>query len=300
MALPPGFKPNPWYAPVSPNKPDLLPSVYNEDLFAVVRNGDVEKLKSMYTENMLINTSRGGQGETLLHFAVMSGNPDMIHFLVNHGAYINAVDWRENTPIYYAATHAGENQCLTKEEDRRCSIVTALLSHGANVQQQGGFSGKRPFEQARILGYEKAARLMESWEYRPLWLRINESINLITPPSDIAKLVETILDLHWAKATASWFITPSRHNMMQCLKLKPDLLERFDGQLSTVEAMFVENQKLHVVWWELLVERAKCCLLCGKSEAKRCTGCHNVSYCSVECQRSDWPKHKTFCRLNKE
>ena len=41
-----------------------------------------------------------------------------------------------------------------------------------------------------------------------------------------------------------------------------------------------------------------CCAKCRKSsgvEMKRCGRCRKVSYCSVECQRSDWAKHKPSC-----
>ena len=33
---------------------------------------------------------------------------------------------------------------------------------------------------------------------------------------------------------------------------------------------------------------------------KRCSGCQLVHYCSVECQRRDWPEHKRFCQAAKK
>ena len=44
------------------------------------------------------------------------------------------------------------------------------------------------------------------------------------------------------------------------------------------------------------------CRLCGRDKAKNGTGllscgrCREVKYCSVECQRKDWKKHKSNCR----
>ncbi len=44
-----------------------------------------------------------------------------------------------------------------------------------------------------------------------------------------------------------------------------------------------------------------CCANCGKAEVddvklKMCTACKLVKYCSVECQKSHWPKHKRECK----
>ncbi|KAI0704229.1 hypothetical protein C8T65DRAFT_611445 [Cerioporus squamosus] len=38
------------------------------------------------------------------------------------------------------------------------------------------------------------------------------------------------------------------------------------------------------------------CGVCGRRATSRCAQCQFVSYCSAECQRADWSKHKTACR----
>jgi ankyrin repeat protein len=39
---------------------------------------------------------------------------------------------------------------------------------------------------------------------------------------------------------------------------------------------------------------------CQKSASMECGGCHTMVYCSVECQRKSWPRHKTECALWKQ
>lgn len=38
------------------------------------------------------------------------------------------------------------------------------------------------------------------------------------------------------------------------------------------------------------------CIICNGSGAKFCSSCHSISYCSLECQKTDWPLHKTICK----
>ena len=39
------------------------------------------------------------------------------------------------------------------------------------------------------------------------------------------------------------------------------------------------------------------CYYCEESTSnlKKCSRCRNVSYCSIECQRTDWKRHKVDC-----
>ena len=46
---------------------------------------------------------------------------------------------------------------------------------------------------------------------------------------------------------------------------------------------------------KLFCERCGSCLV----RLRRCGGCHEVSYCSTKCQKSDWKKHKKPCKAAK-
>ena len=42
---------------------------------------------------------------------------------------------------------------------------------------------------------------------------------------------------------------------------------------------------------------ARSCAVCGVvGTAKPCAGCRSAMYCSTECQRADWPRHKASCK----
>ncbi|KAK8210657.1 hypothetical protein IWZ01DRAFT_287130 [Phyllosticta capitalensis] len=38
------------------------------------------------------------------------------------------------------------------------------------------------------------------------------------------------------------------------------------------------------------------CAMCGKEEARHCTRCKSIAYCSTACQKADWVTHKLLCR----
>jgi hypothetical protein len=42
------------------------------------------------------------------------------------------------------------------------------------------------------------------------------------------------------------------------------------------------------------------CAVCTKNNAKYCTSCRSVAYCSKACQRQAWPGHKGACKAHSE
>lgn len=50
-----------------------------------------------------------------------------------------------------------------------------------------------------------------------------------------------------------------------------------------------------------MIDDADQCATCGKAESlvgrlKKCAVCHKTHYCSRECQKADWKKHKKICK----
>eukprot|EP00934_Nitzschia_sp_Nitz4_P003371 Nitzschia sp. Nitz4//scaffold77_size91520//10412//10843//NITZ4_004878-RA/size91520-processed-gene-0.105-mRNA-1//-1//CDS//3329557955//3361//frame0 len=44
-----------------------------------------------------------------------------------------------------------------------------------------------------------------------------------------------------------------------------------------------------------ITETAHMCPVCGQDAQKRCSRCNHIWYCSVECQKKHWKKHKPIC-----
>jgi len=251
-----GAIPNPWFAHVSPSTPAVVATEYNEVLFQACKEGDVDKVQQCIGRGEFLNVTRGAYFETPLHTAVTSGNGALCRLLISSGAAVNSSDSRDNTPLYYAATHPGHNDCLANSEDKRCELIQILISAGGDTMRQGGFSGKRPFQQAATLGYARAAALIEHAPTNPVFQKIRSLINDGYVPEDFRMLVSDYRTVYWGLTTAGWFILSNRNNMNQCFQPMPELLAEFDGSLAKIEAMFIKYQKLFVAWWSAVQAKA--------------------------------------------
>ncbi len=59
------------------------------------------------------------------------------------------------------------------------------------------------------------------------------------------------------------------------------------------------NSNQHV---GVVTSPANQCTTCNSTDQKLmlCSRCHFAKYCSIECQRKDWPKHKETCDISKK
>jgi len=170
------------------------------------KKGDCGKLQECIDRGALLSVVRASQGETAVHLAVTSGVVDAVA-----GAYVNVVDWRGATLLYYACTHPGQDGVLKNDADKRCEMVAFLVSLGADTMRQSGFSAMRPLEATQS---EKAATLILE---DPLHKTFVAKINSRDSPREAKKL----MDLSWRANTAGWLIQYNRGGMMQNFRLHP-------------------------------------------------------------------------------
>jgi hypothetical protein len=105
----------------------LCRAAFCGEIHDAVKSGDLEKVKTLLKTNPDLVFSKGQGGWTPLHYAAKSGNKDVVEFLLEHKAEVNAEDNYGQTPLFLARNrnpdiaallrqHGGEEKVLTPEE----------------------------------------------------------------------------------------------------------------------------------------------------------------------------------------
>lgn len=90
------------------------------DLITVCQNGDLEYAKTLIEENNEDPCQTDEDGVTPLHTACMSGNLELVTFLVDEmGAVIDAIGLMKSTPLHFTSSK---------------NIADYLISKGANPE----------------------------------------------------------------------------------------------------------------------------------------------------------------------
>ena len=125
-----------------------MPSVgFGGDSYEAAREGNVEAIKEMLKEPGAKVDARDEHGYTLLNYAAMYGNVDVIKVLVEAGADLNAMDKEGWLPLHHAARKG------------HVEAIKVLLKEGADVNAVDK-DGVTPLHHAAGGGHVEAVKVL--------------------------------------------------------------------------------------------------------------------------------------------
>ena len=140
--LPNGMKNSPFNRPFIAAAFVLALSACQPSPLDLAAKGDVERFRKLAAEDPALIHARNDLDKTPLHYAVTNGRTEMIAYLLEQGADIDAADATGMTPLHVATVrHAPD----------RVKEVAQLLDAGANGAAQDSF-GDTPLHSAAMHG----------------------------------------------------------------------------------------------------------------------------------------------------
>ena len=260
---------------------------YMEELKTISESNDTDGLqKFKKISEKLKGTNyfdfRWPHGESILHWAASGGQDSICQYLLDLGSYVNAENIYGCNPIFYASL---------KE---KVSTVKLLLEAGANFESKSVFSGGTPYDPVNQMQNSFGNQLSpERQEIRKLiksyMIVKEESCRQSDNFSQLFKSNTRSRDyweLNWRKEKTDYGGNTSQGywglpNTEAYQKFKE--IDRVDKKITYI----LENPK-------------KWCRNCFKNEkdddikALRCSRCKKVYYCSRECQKEDYKRHRRY------
>jgi ankyrin repeat protein len=97
-------------------------------LFSAIREHDLQSVESLATEEpKLVNDSVFYTRTTPLHLAASLGQLEILMLLLKHGARVNAVNSRRQTPLMLACKN-GRAACIGPLLDNDANVICSSLS----------------------------------------------------------------------------------------------------------------------------------------------------------------------------
>jgi len=126
----------------------MIGSFQKRLFFEAVRSGDLARVKELLADKPKLVRSKTFMGETSLHLAVTAGSNDMVAFLLESGAEVNAKDSSNITPLHLAAFNGN------------VSVAETLLKAGADVNAVGFRHNDTPLHVAALHGNVGVVKLL--------------------------------------------------------------------------------------------------------------------------------------------
>ncbi|WP_054849042.1 ankyrin repeat domain-containing protein [Vulcanisaeta sp. JCM 14467] len=135
-------------APPSPQPSQPPPTIsLDQQLLDAVKNGDLSKVIDLIKAGANVNVKDPTYGMTPLHYAVLGNRLDIVKYLIENGADINARDNTGKTPLHFAA----KNGYL--------DIVKYLIENKADINVKDNI-GKTPLDYAEENGHKNVANYL--------------------------------------------------------------------------------------------------------------------------------------------
>ena len=139
----------PRQAEAEPVKPSPVAMVAPLSLHAVVAKGDFENARKLVEQGADIEAKDPGTGASVLHYAVMRGNPEILQFLLGRGVDVNSRTRNGTTPLHTAVLY------------NRYEVAEMLLNKGAEVDAKS-MSGATPLAIATAAKNRTIAELLRA------------------------------------------------------------------------------------------------------------------------------------------
>ena len=132
-----------------PIKPTPVALVAPASLHGLVAKGDFEAARKLIEQGADIEAKDPGTGASVLHYAVMRGNPDILNYLLSKGVDVNSRTKNGTTPLHTAVLY------------NRYEVAEILLNKGAEVDAKSS-SGATPLAIATAARNRSLADLLRA------------------------------------------------------------------------------------------------------------------------------------------
>ncbi|MFP3025404.1 MAG: ankyrin repeat domain-containing protein, partial [Wolbachia sp.] len=179
----------------------------NEQLLAVVRDGDFNKVKDLVGRGASLDIQDSNNGWTPIIYAAQGSKWDMVKFLIAQGAKFNNEITYQGTPSHFAAQEGNPNmvQFLLDKganieaqdaynrkplhiavDANRLNVVNLLLDRGANLKATDMY-GKTPLDLAIQKGYEDIVEVLKRKQ-----LDLDKELLISAEKGDLEKVRDSI------------------------------------------------------------------------------------------------------------
>ena len=286
------------------------------DALVQARYGNLVLLKWLVQHGLPLDELRApnSQGDTPTFYAALSGHVDILNWLAEHGgaeADIHVANTHDMTPSYIAA-QSGHLEVLRWLEQRGADILAEDEDGTATVTIAAKLGHSKVVKWLLRRGavlYDDVETLSEHRE-RAQSLRAQVTEDFVAQHGEYTiegSSTREIFERRFAKAQKEKLKKSNSTEVAGRFTFADlDLLERSGGDEYSREKGTPEYHLHYAASRQMLSQTdsgsirdilSDACENCGKcGKLKTCSACGVVRFCSLSCQKENWPVHRSDCK----